>query len=1016
MLPIDLIFRKAKIYSILQNLVDLLACITFAVTTMVISLSVALWLFKSPWYGLLGIVPLLFYRPRRLMNRAQELERKTGLKGEIVSSLQLSRIPDSSRERYSPVLIQAFIEKSAARLEEMDVHKYVSFAACAKSARFLLVAIALALIQPAFFPEHFWYSLNHQIGYTVVPGNAAYAKDAKTDVALYLHGAYKPQTVMVELSTEEETSVQKIRVQDGMASMNVMVSEPVIYRFHFLEHTTETYELLPLEPLYIEQLTFRVTYPAHTGLGKDLITGRQLVVPAGTEVWIRGKVSEPLESVVWEFTDTITFEHEAREFSGQFRVRESGNAILHLKAREELREPIRIYSIPDLAPLVDLFYPGTNVNLPNDMKLDIGIRCSDDYGLHGGTFVFEFEEESTRAVALRKGAFEDTVYFSWDLSQLGMLPGDEVSYHVQIMDNSGQVTKSNTYHVYFPTMEQMYEAVSEKETMLQADVERIATEHGEHVEDMSRIREKLMKERELSWADQEQLSEAISKEEEILEKVSEWQTELRRTIEKLNEGVILDQESIERLNEIARIMQEIAPDELRKALENLKLALEQRPRDIARTLEQVQKYQEELAKSLERSLEILKRYEEEEKLRRLAEKAEELAGEQAEIEELSGAERDLADAKQEEVDKAIGELMDKLSELAASEGLEEAIQEALKDMAAQMQNLKNASGKQKKSGLENLAMNLQQLYEQLTQGRYANLRENLLESLQQIIETSKQQEELIKRDTADTDLQQKIIQTVEVIAESLFQQQTKSFFVSPQISKGLARATLHMQEAQKMHKSRRISKMQATEAMKNLNLVARDILYSLKMMDQDGSSTGMSSFMQQMQNIADGQMMLSQSLMNMLPLPLQGLTQAQKQQLQRLGARQRELREALESLRGEAAAGRFQDMLGKVIDEMQDMEEALFQYKVDRELIERQKLVISRLLDSQRSIRREDYAKERKSKPGQNEFERLRPAPLTQELGKDELRELLQQELRKPYPKEYEIYIREYFKALLEEQ
>jgi hypothetical protein len=360
--------------------------------------------------------------------------------------------------------------------------------------------------------------------------------------------------------------------------------------------------------------------------------------------------------------------------------------------------------------------------------------------------------------------------------------------------------------------------------------------------------------------------------------------------------------------------------------------------------------------------------------------------------------------------------MDKLNELAASEGLEEAIQEALKQMAAQMQNLKNAPGKEKKSGLQNLAMNLQQLYEQLTQGRFANLRENLLESLQQIIETSKQQEELIRSDTTDTDRQQEIIQTVEVIAESLFQQQTKSFLVSPQISKGLARAALRMQEAQQMHKNRRINKLKATEAMKDLNLVARDILYSLKMMEQDGSSTGMNAFMQQMQNIADGQMMLSQSLMNMLPLPLQGLTQAQKQQLRRLGQRQRELREALESLRGEAASGKFQDMLGKVVDEMQDMEEALFQYKVDRELIERQKKVISRLLDSQRSIRREDYAKERQSKPGQEDFERLRPAPLTQELGKDELREMLQQELRKPYPKEYEIYIREYFKALLEEQ
>jgi len=64
----------------------------------------------------------------------------------------------------------------------------------------------------------------------------------------------------------------------------------------------------------------------------------------------------------------------------------------------------------------------------------------------------------------------------------------------------------------------------------------------------------------------------------------------------------------------------------------------------------------------------------------------------------------------------------------------------------------------------------------------------------------------------------------------------------------------------------------------------------------------------------------------------------------------------------------------------------------------------------------EDYAKRRKSKPGQEITERLRPAPLSEELGRDELREMLQQELRKPYPKEYEIYIREYFKALLEEQ
>jgi hypothetical protein len=204
--------------------------------------------------------------------------------------------------------------------------------------------------------------------------------------------------------------------------------------------------------------------------------------------------------------------------------------------------------------------------------------------------------------------------------------------------------------------------------------------------------------------------------------------------------------------------------------------------------------------------------------------------------------------------------------------------------------------------------------------------------------------------------------------------------------------------------------------MKELNLVARDILMSLKMMQQGGSSTGMNSFMQQLANITNGQMMLSQSLMNMLPIPVQGLSQSQKAQLQRLAARQRELRQALEALRGEPAAGQYGDMLDNMINEMEEMEQELFQYKVSRELIERQKKVISRLLDSQRSIRREDFAKRRKSKPGEVIEERISPAALTQEMGKDELRELLQQELRKQLPKEYELYIREYFKALLEER
>jgi hypothetical protein len=163
-------------------------------------------------------------------------------------------------------------------------------------------------------------------------------------------------------------------------------------------------------------------------------------------------------------------------------------------------------------------------------------------------------------------------------------------------------------------------------------------------------------------------------------------------------------------------------------------------------------------------------------------------------------------------------------------------------------------------------------------------------------------------------------------------------------------------------------------------------------------------------------MSLNQSLSGILPLPVGGLSPAQKAQLQRLAGKQRALREALESLRADNGGRQYQDLLNAMIQEMQDIEQSLYQYKVDRTLIERQHMILSRLLDTQRSMRREDFDERRKSKPGGDIMVEERPQPLPGNLGKDELRELLRNALQESYPPEYEAYIRDYFRRLLEEQ
>ncbi|MGB3340918.1 MAG: hypothetical protein WBB37_05505 [bacterium] len=1016
MSDINLIFHKVKKYAHEQRVADLIGLLLIMLMMALISISIALLLLKSPWYGMIGILPVFFYRPTRLIERARVLENKIGFKGELVNSIQLSLISMDNKENYSPELISAYISDAAKKIKAIEPGKYVSYKPIYSGLRFLLIATIFALIHPVVAPGHFWYALNHRIFHTVEPGTSTFIEGSSVDIGLSLDGVYIPKNVDLIIIKNYEKTVRKISVLDDLARDDIKLDGPIGYYFTFLDKTTEQYFLKELKQVYIEELSFFLKYPAYTKLKDDIKTGRQLIVPEGTEVVMRGKASQSLRSGIMVMKDTIIVKCEDTLFAAEFKVTESSTAMLHLTAATDIKEQIVLYSVSDLPPLVDIFYPGLNISLPHDMQIDIGIRCSDDYGLNKAIFYYKLEETHEKKLDIQYNALEDTVYFIWDMSGIGMLPGDEIVYYAEITDNAGKVSKSKSFYIYFPTIEEIYEDVDRKEELVQTELEDLKKEHTDEMDEISRLHEKIMKERELLWADQEKLLTAISKEKDILEKIDEWQTEFEKTIKELKEGVVLDRESIEHLQEIARILQEIAPEELRKALTNLQKALKKGPQDIEMALGELKKQQEEMAKAIERTLEILKRYQQEEKIKELANMAEELAEKAEEIDQAS-KQQETSEYQKEisDLQKAIDQLSKELQALADDEGLEQDIREALEELARQTQDMASEMSPQPGDMQKNLTMtaaDLQKLYEKLTGGRAAQLREKLLDIVNQLIDISKTEEMLSHEKTFDIAEQNQIINATKAVAESLYAQQTKSLHVTPSMGKNLAKAITHMEKAKDVAGFRQNTQ----EAMKQINLACLEMLKKLEQAVEGTSSTGMDDFLQKLSGISQGQMSITQSMNGLFPIPVSGLTGAQKAQLQRLAGKQQALRQALETLRNEVGPNQHQSMLDNVIEEMKQTEEELYKYKIDRELIERQKKIISRLLDAQKSIRKEDYEKKRKSKTAQEFLVRENPNPLPQELGKDKLRELIQQALRESYPKEYELYIREYFKKLLEER
>ncbi len=508
----EVINRKIKVYSRNQSFVDFLAFLFFSIGVAIIATAIALFLLKSPAYALLGILPLLFYRPKTFSERAKELDYKIQANGELVSSIQIARIPEDNREGYSKELISAFLKSTEEKFRNIDPAKFVSKEHLKHSASFLIVALLISLLFPAFFPGRFWFALHRDIGYIVKPESGRFNRGERIDIGIELFGPYIPGNVKLVYDTENNTKTAMLSVMNGYATKNLELRQSMNFYFEFCNIRTKTYRITIIEPVFIEELFFTLHYPGYLHLNSETKTERQLIVPAGTEVEVQGSASQILKEAFLVFNDTAYFDCDNKRFSGRFRINASGIAYLYVSGESSHKEPITIYAVPDLAPLVEIFYPGYNVNLPPDMKMTLGIKCSDDYALSKLELKYEFQKTGSFTLNLKKGSAEDTVFYEWNLNNLRILPGDRITYYAEVQDNAGQKSRSKTYYIIFPTMEQIYEEVAGKESMVQSDLKELEKIHEQGMNEISRIEEKLKRERQLSWLDSEKLKEAISKE------------------------------------------------------------------------------------------------------------------------------------------------------------------------------------------------------------------------------------------------------------------------------------------------------------------------------------------------------------------------------------------------------------------------------------------------------------------------------------------------------------------------
>jgi hypothetical protein len=843
------------------------------------------------------------------------------------------------------------------------------------------------------------------------------------------------------------------------------VQEPFSYHIEFMDTFTTIFNIDVVECPKIKDINFTLHYPSYTGMG-DVKTGDfNLYVLKGTRIEISGMCNQPLTRAELEFGDSEVAELDVGKynFSGDIYIDTSKTFTINMVSENGLKNQERavfnIFSYDDEYPHIEVVEPGADIDLPQDLMMDMGIEVSDDFGISRVEIVWVGKQrENIIPVISNPEKKSFTMEYLWNMEKLPIYPGDTLRYYVRVFDNdfiSGpKMKRSEMYSVRFPTAEDIYREVVSGGEKAHRAFEKETVELEKLKQGLERLEKSLKESKKLSWEEMKQAEELVEKQKELIEDIEKTSREMEKIAEKLNETFLANPAIREKLQEIENLMRRIETEEMRRNLEELEKTLRGMDRrEIIKAMEKMLLSQEMIEKRLDATVEMLKRIEQEERFKKIAEEAKRLQTEQEKLNsEMEGKKKDeLGDLEpaEEELAKKLQQLQEEMEKLADELGAGDSIaKESLEDAAEMSSEAMKALEKLReamKQGMENKSFSLGQKAGSKLSEMSGMLSAGLSSMLAQRSEEMEKMFNIIIEDVIFLSHQSEtIISEIEeakskediIIIENSIKEGIKKTFVKIEelLKKNALISLIALEELENAVKSIEQSSKglvgdnitsslhYAKVTMKSLNLAALELIESKR--DFESKSSGgssMAQLMKQLQSIANGQMQVNKGTQALFPLNIPkggSISKEMQGRIKRLSELQGSLAERLKDVgRGlEQEGGDILGDIGKMVEEMEEVAEGLGEYKVDRELMEREEKILSRMLDAQRSIHKREYSKKRVAERPEKVVIREPPPLPDSKDTKKELKKDILRELEEKYPEEYRELIRAYFDKLLERE
>ena len=1046
----------------------------------------------------------LFYKPT-FEDLAVKIEGKfPQLNNRLIGALQLYRNLERNPEGYSLQMIEAIIEQADTVAGEMNFKSVVDKRPLRKTLQVSSALLGLVLIFTFLFPGHFnrsLYLFSHPLTsvqapqrffFSISPGNAEVVKYSNVKIEITAEGQ-KPSKISFYWRDGEgawnEERLEKLDQGGAKGQLQDTVGTSKEYDFEYLFKQakrdidyyaqaegikSEQYKLKVTDKPRIINLKLTLNYPKYTQL-KPLVLDQNdgnIEALAGTKVKIEASANKELSAGNLVFSDSTKSQMkiDGKKATGEILVRKDDTYHLEVEDKSGNKNPdpieYKITKKDDLSPQVEIIQPGEDRDLTENMQLPLLIHGLDDFGFTGLRLVYQISSKGEQTKNL-KLPFEEKLEgelssdYLWDLSNLGLMPGDNVKYWVEIYDNDNfsgpKKGVSQSYNLRHPTLAEIVGEIEQGSENQLSDLQKKLAEQKELQKKLEQLSKDLLTEStnpqekgsKLSWEKKNELENLLQKQKDLAESLKKLGEEAGKTADKIEQNNLASLEMLEKIAELKKLFEEVAPPELKEAMRKLQEALESLDKDkIKEALQNLNLSTEELLKRLDRTIAMLKQMRIEQRMEDLVKLTERLTRDQEnlnkEIEEAKKEELSSLKEKQDDLKKGTEGLEKKLQELnelmketplLSSEDMDTLMNSVEKsgvknDMEKTSQSLQQGqkseslkSGKTCSNKLSNLSLKFQSMLQKMKQGDKEQILADMRKSLQDILYLSDSQESLFEdtktfqpRETGLANLatqEQKLMDGLNQVGSDLKELAKKTFYINPDLAEKLSLASINMLQAigrlEELDGNRSLNYQ--FESLFNLNQAAKSLLEGVE--NARKSCSNPDAFAQ-LQGMCQKQGTINDQSVELSELGM--YTMEQQAGLARLAAEQQALKENLERLNQESInRSQILGSLDDIAKDMQKVVEDLERMKVDQKTIDRQKQILSRLLDSEKSLVKRDYSEKRKAETGED-ITRKSPVRLPANIGAldQKEKERAQRLSSETYPKEYEQAIKEYFKALSE--